>query len=138
LIRGGKSLPIFTEIHSKYEPLFFLRCPAAEGCSVFKYVRFTFFCIIYLGIKLGKSATSRNKNKDDHASLALALLREFETCIPKIPVVRLLFQTPNSLIIQCGLSLPMSPKARVLALIIVIPKLLCAVYHQLELPDACS
>jgi hypothetical protein len=34
--------------------------------------------------------------------------------------------------------LPMRPKARVLALISVIPKLLCDVYQQLELPDACS
>ncbi len=34
--------------------------------------------------------------------------------------------------------LPMRPKARVLALISVIPKLLCAVYQQLELPNALS
>ncbi len=34
--------------------------------------------------------------------------------------------------------LPMRPKARVLALISVIHKLLCAVYHQLELPNALS
>jgi hypothetical protein len=32
--------------------------------------------------------------------------------------------------------LPMRPKARVLALISVIPKLLCAVYQQLELLNA--
>ncbi len=32
--------------------------------------------------------------------------------------------------------LPMRPKARVLALISVIPKLLCAIYQQLELPNA--
>ncbi len=34
--------------------------------------------------------------------------------------------------------LPMRPKARVLALISVIPKLLCALHQQLALPKALS
>jgi hypothetical protein len=35
-------------------------------------------------------------------------------------------------IIPCGPSLPMRPKARVLALISVMPKLISAVYQQLD------
>jgi hypothetical protein len=50
---------------------------------------------------------------------------------------KLIFQK-QSFIILCGQSLPMRPKARVLALISVMPKLLCAEYQQLELPDARS
>ena len=62
-----------------------------------------------------------------------ALLREFQTCIPKIPIGRPRFQISNSYSqnkILCCLSLPMRPKARVLELIRVIPKLLCAVYYS--------
>jgi hypothetical protein len=73
------------------------------------------------------------------------LLLEFQTYILRIP--NIYSQNPNSatslpntkfiflkliFIILCGPSLPMRPKASVLALISVMPKLISSVYQQLD------
>ena len=60
----------------------------------------------------------------------LYTVTKFETCIPKIPIARPRFQTPNYIPITNFYNsmwsvLSMILKARVLALISVMPKLLC-------------
>ncbi len=54
-----------------------------------------------------------------------------------LPNTKLIF-LKQIFILLCGQSLPMRPKATELALISIMPKLLCAEYQQLELPDAGS
>ena len=127
LFKIVKKHSTFYKLSSTYFLIFQLDC--------FNYNYYTFL----IGSEM------RAINTLSFSFLEHTLLLEFQTYILRIP--NIYSQNPNSatslpntkfiflkliFIILCGPSLPMRPKASVLALISVMPKLISSVYQQLD------